>query len=313
VSDKLSQPLRIAAWITVTALVVSAARTLDWSRTLDALRVASPAWITLSLAGNALILLLWGAFWRALLPRGESCSYPRMLSITSVASALMNTMPFLGGHASSVLLLVRRGGVSRPGALSLIALDQLGEGVAKLCIFVSVAILVPLPAWMRTGILMTASAVAALFVALVVMAHRQHAPVDDTLNSLSAFVARWAHGLDVLRSWRRAALALVCVLAMKAAEGLAIYALQRSFGVDLPIGGTLLVLAAVVLGTIVPVSPANVGTYEAGVFLAYRHLGLTPEQSAALALAQHVCFILPAVLPGYALLSLSTGKAMASS
>lgn len=308
-----SRPLRIAAWVAVTALVIAAARSLDWSRTLDTLRVATPAWIGLSLAGNAAILVLWAAFWRALLPRGESCPYPRMLSITAVASALMNTMPLLGGHASSIVLLVRRGGVSRPGALSVLALDQLGEGVAKMCIFVSVAMLVPLPEWMRTGILITAGVVAALLVALLVMAHRQHAPVDNTSHSVRAFVARWAHGLDVLRSWRRAALALVCVLAMKAAEGLAIYALQRSFGVDLPVGGTLLVLAAVVLGTIVPVSPANVGTYEAGVFLAYRHLGLTPEQSAALALAQHVCFILPAVLPGYALLSLSTGKAMASS
>jgi hypothetical protein len=310
---------RIAGWAILTALVAAAVRQLDWSRTLDAIRAAAPLWLFGAVVANGVIIVVWAAFWRALLPRGESTSFPAMLSITAISSALMNTMPFFGGHASSVVLLAKRGGVSRHGALSLLALDQLGEGIAKLFIFVAVALLAPLPSWMRAGILATAGAVGALFVVLIALAYRHRiAPpavgaATTPADTVRVFVARWAHGLDVLRSWRRAAYALVCVAGMKGVTLIAILSAQWAFGVDLSLSGALLVLAAGVLGSMVPISPGNVGTYEAGVFLAYRHLGVAPEQAAALALVQHLCFMLPAVVPGYLVLSLGTGKAIASS
>ena len=64
-----------------------------------------------------------------------------------------------------------------------------------------------------------------------------------------------------------------------------------------------MVLAAVVLGTMLPVAPGNLGTYEASVFVTYRYLGVSPEQALALAIAQHVAFMLPAVGIGYLFVS----------
>ena len=99
---------------------------------------------------------------------------------------------------------------------------------------------------------------------------------------------------------------------MKAVEAIGIIAVQRSFGVEIPIAGTLLVLAAVLLATMIPLAPGNLGTYEAGVFFAYDYLGVPPETSLALALVQHACFMIPAVGVGYVLLVLDARRAMAS-
>ena len=86
-----------------------------------------------------------------------------MFEIVSTASALMNTVPFGGGHASSIVLLIRRGDTTQRGALSVMALDQLGEGSRQgESSFSSLRLLVPLPPWMRTGI-----TTASLFVGLV--------------------------------------------------------------------------------------------------------------------------------------------------
>src|SRR5262245_50330579 len=205
------------------------------------MRTANPAWLLVAVIANAGILGFWSSFWRDLLPRGEQVSYGNMFRIASIASAVMNTVPFLAGHASSVVLLIRRGGVSRHGALSVLALDQLGEGIAKMLIFVIVALLAPLPSWMRAGILTSSLAVGALFVVLLVSAHRHHAAIPDdaapngTLERARAFFARWAYGLEVLRSWPRAWVALTCVLAMKGVEAVAIFSVQQSFGVSLPL------------------------------------------------------------------------------
>jgi uncharacterized membrane protein YbhN (UPF0104 family) len=277
----------VAAWLVATALLVACARNIDWRRAADVAASARPAWLAAAIVANGLILVAWTAFWRALLPPSGAAppvTPRRMFEIVSIASALMNTVPFGGGHASSIVLLVSRGGVAKRSALSVLALDQLGEGVAKVGIFLLVAALVPLPAWMRAGVTTASLAVAAWFVTLVV-------------------ASRWAHELALLKSWRRTLRALVCVAGMKAAELLAIVAVQHAFGVDISIGRSLLVLAALVLATMLPITPGNLGTYEASVFLAYRYLGVSPELALGIAVAQHVCFLLPAVGIGYGFLS----------
>jgi uncharacterized membrane protein YbhN (UPF0104 family) len=53
-----------------------------------------------------------------------------------------------------------------------------------------------------------------------------------------------------------------------------------------------------------PVSPGNIGTYEASVALAYHFLGLPPAEAVGLALAQHVCFLVPIVGGGAVVLLL---------
>jgi uncharacterized membrane protein YbhN (UPF0104 family) len=119
-------------------------------------------------------------------------------------------------------------------------------------------------------------------------------------------MSRLTSELAVLRNWRRSVRAFGCVLLMKTAEGCAIAAVQSAFGVHLGFGGTLLVLAAVILGTMLPLSPGNLGTYEASAFLTYRYLGIAPDQALSLAIMQHVCFMLPSVGVGYVLLSRHT-------
>jgi uncharacterized membrane protein YbhN (UPF0104 family) len=91
----------------------------------------------------------------------------------------------------------------------------------------------------------------------------------------------------------------VCAIATKVAEGGGLLALQHAFGVQLSIGATSLVLAAVILGSMLPVAPGNVGTYEAAAFLAYSHLGIEPGTATMLAIAGHLCFLIPSVGVGY--------------
>jgi uncharacterized membrane protein YbhN (UPF0104 family) len=269
-------------------LLVACARTIDWTRTGEIVSAARPGWLGVAVLANGAILLCWAAFWRALIPTGDaSVGYRRMFEIVATASSLMNTVPFGGGHASSIVLLMRRGGTTQRGALSVLALDQVGEGITKVSLFVLVALLLPLPAWMRAGVTTAALVVAAWFVTLIV-------------------ASRWARELEILMDWRRSAGALACVIAMKGVEALALAAVQYAFGVQISAGGTLLVLAALILGTMLPVAPGNLGTYEASVFLVYRYLGISPEQALTLAVVEHLCFLLPSVGVGYAFISAHT-------
>ena len=279
--------LHVAALVVVSAIVIVGLTRVDWPRTLDALQRAQPPWLVLAVMANAGIIFAWAEFWRLLRPPAElPVTYRRMFEISATASALMNTLPFGGGHASSVVLLVRRAATSQRGALSVLALDQLGEGIVKVALFLVVALFAPLPIWMRASVT-TASLAVAAWLAVMLIA------------------SRWAEELAILKS-ARALSALAFVALTKVAEGLAIAAVAHAYGVDLSFSATSLVLAAAILASMLPLSPGNLGTYEAGVFLAYRHIGLTPEQALSLAIAQHACFMIPSVGIGYVFLSAQT-------
>lgn len=278
----------IAAWLVATLLLVLCARTIDWTRATEVLSTTRPGWIIAAILANAAILPLMAGFWLALRPANEPrVAFSRMFEIVSMATAMMNTVPFGAGHASMVLLLIRRGETSQRGALSVLALDQLGEGIAKVLVFLLVLMLAPVPAWMRNGITTATALVAVLALALLA-------------------VSRWANELKVIKSWVRSGTALLCVVGTKVVEALAIVAVQRAFGIDVGVSGTMLVLAAVILGSMIPLTPGNVGTYEAAVFVAYRYVGLSPEQALSLALAQHIAFIVPSVGVGYLYVSAQT-------
>jgi uncharacterized membrane protein YbhN (UPF0104 family) len=78
-----------------------------------------------------------------------------------------------------------------------------------------------------------------------------------------------------------------------------ILVVQRSLGLDLPLGTALLVLASVNFATIVSVSPGNLGVFEAASFAAYRITGISAGDALTLSLVQHVCYLIPMVGVGY--------------
>jgi glycosyltransferase 2 family protein len=295
------------AWIFATMLLLYFVSRVDRAALRNAAEVVDWKWIIAAMIANALILVSWAGLWWIVSPEDERPTYRLMFEINAVASALMNTVPFLGGHAAAVVLMIKRAAMSRAAALSVLALDQLGEGLAKGSIFLLVAIAAPIPDWMRLGVATVSIAVGALLVGMVILAH-SHAKIrPDAEKPLTVFMrmrvlaATWAHRMETLRSVKQSFVALGFALGTKVAEGLGLMAVQHAFGVDLSPGSTALVLAAVVLGSILPVSPGNVGTYEAGAFLAYRHLGIDPATATILAIASHACFMIPSVGIGYVL------------
>lgn len=315
----------LVAWVVMTGLVVLALRTMDWARVWTELRHVRVPWLVVALAANTLIIVCWTALWRTFVPRGCRVTFSTMFGINAITAALMNTTPLLVGHASGVAMLVRRAGLESSAALGVIALDQLAEGVAKVLTFLLAALLLPLPAWMRRGVLGVAVVVGALLAVLLVLANIHRPGREEASARLAAwqgppgwrrrawsFLRRWARQLDTLRDWRKAGMALLFAVLMKSSEALGIFAVQRSLGVHLPLETLPVVLATVMLATMIPLSPGNLGPYEAATLFAYRYLGVPNEQALSLGLIQHLVFLAPMLGVGYTMMSLGAGRRRAA-
>jgi uncharacterized membrane protein YbhN (UPF0104 family) len=277
--------LWILAWVVATGLIVLLARSVNAGALIGVVEHVDMRWLAFAVWCNLLIQPCGALQWRALLPPAANVPRARMLRLFSLTSVANNTTPSLIGHVTGAVLLSGEPGVGRAGAVSLLALDQICVGAAKIVVLVAASVLLPVPEWMHRGLIGLAILVASLVM-------------------LATIVSRRTRHLEVLRDPRRIAVGFGFALLVKIAEACAILSVQHAFALPVTASSVLAVLAASALGSVVPLAPAGIGTYEAAAFAAYRFMGLPPATALGIAAVQHVCQLLPAVLPGYLLLSL---------
>jgi len=293
----------LVALAVVSVLVVLAVRHMSIARVFAELAAARPLWIALAVICFAAILPLWALQWRLLAPSRPRAAFSAMLGVVAMTSTVLNTTPLLVGEAAGVYFLVTRAMLARAAALSVLAMDQLFVGVAKLCVLSAAAAIVDLPAWMASGASALFVVVVALMAGLVTLAWRGEALGAAAAGWLPARITHLASAVGAalapIRSPSLAVGALALALAKKAAEALAILCIQRAFGLELTAASALVILGAVNLATLLPVVPGNVGVYEAAVVVGYSFFGVTPERALGIAVVQHACFFVALALPGY--------------
>ena len=298
-----------ALWLSLTLALFVAGRDLPWGNAVSALRGVSPGFVAMAVALNFAILPLWMLEWLLLKPRNAPVSAARMFEVVTVTASIHNAVPFLAGEAAAIGLLINAG-VQRGAALSVLAMDQLLVGVAKLLVLSAAAFTSPIPAWLSAGVLSLVAGVIALFLVLLLMAHFGpviSAQLRETQTRGREWFARLAGlgaHLSALREPWLATRVFGLAFAKKALELGAIVAIQRAFGIDPSFAASVLVLAALAVTTSLPVAPANLGVYEATVYATYRYLGIEADAALAMAIVQHIAFLLPMIATGYVTLTL---------
>lgn len=295
--------VRWTALLVLAALFVLALRRMDLGLAWAELGTVHAGWLLAAIGCYVAILPLWALQWHLLAPPSPTLSRRRMLEVVAMTSSVLNTTPMLVGEATGIVLLVTHAGLARGAALSVLAMDQLLVGLAKLGVLTSAALLLPLPIWMTRAILTLVIAVAALLAGLALASWR-HADLTRASDRLlparlRGALANFGPSLAPVRSPTLGGGALFLAFAKKLAEILAILCVQRAFGLALPIASAVLVLACLNLATLLPVTPGNVGIYEATVVLAYGWLGIPAEQALGIAVVQHLAYFVALALPGY--------------
>lgn len=301
----------ILGWGILTVLVLVAFRDLAWGRAAAALGGADLRWFALAVVANAAILLVVSWQWIWFLPRKSTVGFKRMFWITAVTSTVSNGGPFLAGHAAGIHLLATRGATGHATAISVKALDQLAEGLAKLTLVGTAVLVAPLPPSLRATAFTLGVGVPLLGLLLLVAAHRAH--VLDRWSGTGprwrragvAFLAEVALQLETMRRPLAFAVGVLLALLKKAAEGTAILAVLLALGVELPLWAVLLSLTAVNLSTMASVTPANLGIYEASAVVAYGLAGLSTDAAVGVAVVQHLAYLIPMAGTGWVVLAVA--------
>jgi uncharacterized protein (TIRG00374 family) len=245
--------------------------------------------------------------WRLLVPAGHKVSMTALLRIVALMVMIQNAFHHFAGHAFAIFQLGSRQRLTKSGALSILATDQLAEGFARLTVWGLLALVIELPNWAVQGLRSVVLGVICLYAVLLVFAWRHHKHDDQQVlerpslwKRLSFHLAQWAHKLRGVRDPRITLGAIALALTKKLLRATAVYCVQCSLGVELPFYAPLLVVAALDLATMVSVTPGHLGIFEATVFFTYQYLGIEPTTAMTMALYEHIVFLLAMVLPGVA-------------
>jgi uncharacterized membrane protein YbhN (UPF0104 family) len=297
-------PVRLlVALLATVALLVLLSRA-PWSQLLAALRAANLLWLGLAMLASASVFPLWIAQWRAL-AGGGATTVPRMAEVVALSALANATLFKVAGLASAGVLLVGRAGLTAAAAVSVLTLDQLLAGLAKVLVLGLAVMLVPLPVPAVEAMLGFSALVLGLAGIVVLLARRRSttpalaATASPAITRVAAFLDRVSDSLAVLRSPGRTGLVLLLAIAKKTAEVMTAYAVQLACGIDASPAAAVLVVAAVGLVAVLPIVPGNLGVFTAGVFAAYRFLGVDPAPALAAGLLLHAVEFLPTLAFGY--------------
>lgn len=295
----------LATFLLTILLVYFCISKIDWKQFLQVLREVQFSYLFLGACFTLLILLLSSTQFKVFLPRNAPISFPRLFKIVSIFAMMVNLVPFWGGHALFIYLVGKKEKVGVAPALSAMTLEQIADGVAKLVIFAAVAILLPFPDWMRKGVQGLVLLVSLVYVIVFYFAFRfrklnqqkEFSPVG--WHKLLHFAANWAYHLHALRSFSKTLAGFSLAIAMKLCEVMAIWMVQKSFGVDFSFPGALLMLAALCISTTLPLTPGKIGIIEGTALLIYQYLGLDASKALAMGLVIHAVHTIPFLLAGY--------------
>lgn len=264
---------------------------------------AHPLFLALGLLAVASIIFSNAAQWQVLLPAKRQVGYGKLAEVVSISLMTANTVPW--GHAAAIYFLGRIATVGHTMALSVLTLDQLFGGLSKAMVYLFVILTVSLPSWLEHTALSFVVLVSSFYIILLILAHRHREPKNfeqrkvGLWHRLVKIFVEWAHYLHAVRDWRRKLGGIGYGLLMRGGEGLAIYCIQWAFGVDLPLWSAWYVVMAVNLAIMIPVTPGNLGVYEATVFYVYKSLGVEPTVAMTMAVFSHMIYLIPMVIPGY--------------
>ena len=275
----------------------------------------------LLLAGVALTLvayLLRVERWRHLLRPIGRTRFSSAFRATVIGFAVNTLLPGRVGEVVRPFVLARREHLSATATFATIVVERLLD-LLVICLIVAsfVALFGPqmsagsveLLDTMETAALFAGIvAISALGVVFLLAADPERAgrlvhrlavwAPGGIVRRMTAFAERFLEGLAVTRQARPLGVALVWSVPLWATTAASIWCVTKAFGIDIPLSGSAILMALIVIGVALP-TPGGVGGYHAAYQLGATVLyGAPDDRAVGAALVMHLVSFGPITLLG---------------
>jgi phosphatidylinositol alpha-mannosyltransferase len=278
----------------------------------EALVRSQPVWVLVGLALMCAAMLARAVAWHAILKAALPDALPRFVDAmqgTTIGVLMSATLPARLGEPSRALIVARRLGRPRdrlPAVLGTLVSQTLLNVVALVILGAVMFITVGLFAGRQQALVWYAVAPFAVLCAVLVAP----ALLRSGLPSRSARVHRWIaqaregtarvrSGLRVFRSPRLGSAAVTMQLGAWALQWVSCYVLLVALGLDLDMGAAAAVLFAVNVTAVLPLTPSNLGVFQAATLAVLTGAyGIDPAQALGYGIILQAVEVATAVIMG---------------
>lgn len=281
------------------ALLAHLATRVTWREVWATAAAASPAWLIAATVVNLATPAVRGARWWLFLRPAGSSSLTLALRATYVGSGLNNLVPASGGDAARALLVARRSMMHAATALATLAVDRLVESATYLTLALLAPAVVPVPAIVRRGAVTAALILAAVLVVSVTGARVARMRAGSTRipssrrGRLRVQVGRFFTGVEELATARRVTAAVVLSLIAWTLQAITYHLTALATGLPVSFAASALAMLAVNLAFMLPLTPGNLGVFQAVYALVMVAFGSSGSAATATALLLQGLQILP--------------------
>jgi hypothetical protein len=220
-----------------------------------------------------------------------------------------NVLPAHAGEFVRVFVLSQRKGLAKSTVLATVVVERVADLIVTLVLLAVVLLFFPFPAWLGPAgfIVGAVSLVALVFLTLFnVIGERLMMRLVGLLEffpktllaRIEAMGRGFLVGVSGLRHHRRALQFLGYSALIWLTEVAITFLIVQAFHLSVSVGGSLFIMLAIALGTVIPSSPGYIGTYEFFATSALALLGVTGGGALSFALVLHAVTFLGASFLG---------------
>jgi uncharacterized membrane protein YbhN (UPF0104 family) len=258
-----------------------------WADAWDAALDANGLWLGAALGINLVSLAAKGWAWQLLLRPVQRVAWRTAQEATLAGSAVADLATSVVGEAARIQVLVRKTGIGWRHALASVVYLRAVEGLGLAVFLLAAPLLVPLPPELRVA---QAAAAGALVVGLTLVVLR---PRGRLMGWLPQPLQRAAAALGDLTSARALPAPLLLALLNWASQWATYALVLRAAGVHGALAASFVALVAANLAGLVPLSPGNVGVFQAAIVLGLLPLGVDADRAVLAGIALQAVQILP--------------------
>lgn len=285
---------KILMYLPVIVLVVAggyALRGFDWQALERTCRKSDLNLLALVVILNAPHIFLKSERWRVMLRPFAIVPAGRLFHYLVVAFAASVVLPGRAGEIVRVYLLRRRYAVPVTASVGIAAVEKVFEVVGVALVLAPLPFLAPtLPPWFARAVQLLFVGVLVAVIALAAISRR---PAIET-----PWLRHLLDGIACVRSPSALALAVALSVGTWLVDALKVSVVLYAMHIDVPWFTPFVILLTLNLAIVIPSTPGNLATFEAGAVAGLMVFGVPQETALAFALVHHVTQIVPVLLAG---------------
>jgi glycosyltransferase 2 family protein len=265
-------------------------RGIEIDDVLQLLLAADAKWLVAAVATFALNMAIRVLRWQRLLAGVKELPYKTVSTVLLIGYAVNNVLPARIGELYRAHFAGRNFGFSRATALASIMVERTMDGLLVVALLAVGQFFVPDSDLVQLLMLIAGTIFIGFAIVLVYLGRKNTLPTFARWPRFSAKIGSFQDGVSVFRDGGLFAVFLLssCVWLL---EALSVWCILNAIGVSVGFGALALITSVATLATLLPSSPAYIGTYQYAYVFAFGLLGHGAAEAVAASTAAQVLLL----------------------